>query len=270
MDSYLPAIASAGFDGIEPTFVDGAIPSPIAGSGPPLAEAKELRKRCDDLGLDIPSLRAGRVPWTTIPSADPQERKTALDHTRRAFECLKVMGGTVLLVVPGARTQSVDYQTHWLRVVEYARAAAKIAAEFDGRIGFENVEARFPVSELDWKALIDEIDNDRVGMYLDVGNVVWLGFGYPDQWIHTLSNRIVQVHFKDANYRLHGATLHSEVRQVLDGEVDWKSVIEALAEIRYEGWISVEPEAYHQFPHRLPLHLAANLAEIFASARGRS
>lgn len=269
MEEFLPAIAGAGFDGIEPTFVDGAYPSPAPdGGGAHIDSARELKARCDDLGLEIPSMRGGRVPWTTIPSGDPAERRRALDHTRQALECLDVMGGRVLLVVPGARAPEVDYQTHWKRVVEYGQAAAEIAAEFDMKIGFENVEARFPVSELDWRELIDEIDSDRIGMYFDAGNVIWLGFGYPEQWIRTLGSRIVQVHFKDANYRLHGATLHSEIRQFLDGEVDWPAVLAALVDVGYEGWISVEPEGYGHLPERLPIHLAADLDALFSRYGG--
>jgi hexulose-6-phosphate isomerase len=197
-------------------------------------------------------------------------RARALDHTRRAFECLDVMGGEVLLVVPGMRTPAVDYHTHWRRVVEYGQAAAEIAAEFDMRIGLENVEARFPVSELDWCALIDEIANDRVGVYLDVGNVLWLGLGFPEQWIRTFGSRIVRVHFKDARYRLHGATVHSEIHQLLNGDVDWPAVLAALDDVSYSGWVSVEPEPYNCLPDQLPKRLAADLDALFDHHAGGS
>ena len=259
LERLLPAIAAAGFEGIEPTFVTGAIPSPEE----PTSGARQLRDVCDRLGLSIPSMRAGRIPWTTIPSNHARDRSAALDHIRKAFESLQIMGGTVLLVVPGDRIPEVDYHTHWRRVVEFGRAAGEIAAEFDMRIGLENVEARFPVSEIDWRSLIDEIASDSVGVYLDVGNVRWLGFGFPDQWIRTLGSRIVQVHFKDATYRLAGGTLHAEVRQLLEGDVDWPAVMRALNETGYRGWISVEPEAYRFMPERLPMRLSVDLDALF-------
>jgi hexulose-6-phosphate isomerase len=265
-EHFLPAVAAAGFEGIEPTFVDDAYPSPADA----LDRARKLRAVCDDLGLAIPSMRGGRVPWTTIPSDDPAMRARALDHTRRAFECLEVMGGDVLLVVPGMRTPEVDYQTHWERVVEYGQAVSEIAAEFDMRVGLENVEARFPVSELDWGTLIDEIGSDHVGIYLDVGNVVWLGFGYPEQWIRTLGQRIIRVHFKDARYRLAGATIHSEVHQLLNGDVEWPAVFAALKEVSYEGWVSVEPDPYAHLPEQLPKRLSADLDALFDHYAGGS
>jgi len=259
LERLIPAIAAAGFDGIEPTFVTGAIPSPEAHT----SGARQLRDLCDRLGLTIPSMRAGTVPWTTIPSNEARDRSATLDHMRIAFESLQIMGGSVLLVVPGDRTSEVDYHTHWRRVVEFGRAAGEMAAEFDMKIGLENVEARFPVSELDWRGLIDEIASDNVGVYLDVGNVRWLGLGFPDQWIRTLGSRIVQVHFKDATYRLAGATLHAEVRQLLEGDVDWPAVMRALNEVDYSGWISVEPESYRYLSERLPDRLSADLDAVF-------
>jgi L-ribulose-5-phosphate 3-epimerase len=264
ISGYLPAIAEAGFDGIEPTFVEGAYPSPTEH----IERAKELKAACDDLGLLIPSMRGGLVPWDTIPNDDPGERSRALDHTRQALESLYVMGGSVLLVVPGRRVPGVDYHTHWKRVVEYANAAGDLAGEFGMKIGFENVEARFPVSELDWRSLIDQIDSRHVGMYLDVGNVIWLGFGYPEQWIRTLDHRIVQVHFKDATYRLHGATLHAEIRQFLDGDVNWPAVMAALDEVSYRGWIGVEPDSYRHLPAQLPKRLSTDLDALFDSSGG--
>jgi hexulose-6-phosphate isomerase len=263
MEEYLPSIAEAGFDGIEPTFLEGAYPSPEEHTG----RAAELRDICDRIGLKIFGMRAGSVPWTTIPSLDASERRRALDHTRKACESLAVLGGDVLLVVPGRRDPAVDYRTHWNRVTEYARAAGDIAVGFDVSIGLENVEARFPASEMEWASLIDEIAHPRVGMYLDAGNVLWLGFGFPEQWIRTLGQRIFRVHFKDAVYRLNGAALQSEIRQILDGEVNWPAVMSALDDIGYQGWVSVEPENCRYLPHRLPSRLSADLSAILETPR---
>lgn len=265
--TLLPAIAKAGFHGVEPTFVEGALPSPTVAD--PRRSARELAARCSDLGLRIPSMRGGRVPWWSIPSVVAKDREIALDHTRRALEALAVMGGSVLLIVPGERSPEVDYFTHWRRVVEYGRAAGEIARSFGMRIGLENVEAAFPTSLRDWRELIDEIDDPGVGIYFDVGNVLWLGFGYPEEWIRHLAGRIVQLHFKDARFRLAGATLHSEIHQLLNGDVNWPGVMAAVREIAYEGWISVEPEAYRHAPQRLPERLARDLEAIFQLSIGR-
>lgn len=84
----LPAIASAGFAGIEPTFNSGAVPSPESYG----IQAKMLSKRCRDLGLMIPSMRGGIRFWDTIPSPNPAKRAEALEHAKCAFECLSIRG----------------------------------------------------------------------------------------------------------------------------------------------------------------------------------
>ncbi len=253
-EERLPWIARAGFDGVEPTFLDGAVPSPADYP----RQAAALRALCDDLGLAVPSMRAGRRPWSTIPSADAGERGAALEHTRRACDCLAALGGSVLLVVPGQASPEVRYDEHWARVVEYARAAGEIAREAGLVIGLENVEARFPLSVREWRELLGEIDHPNVKMYLDVGNVVLLGLGYPEQYLLELGHRICQVHFKDA------VRERGEIRQLLSGDVDWKAVAGALRAIHYEGWIGVEPDWYRFAPHRLPPRLAADLEAILS------
>ena len=264
--SLLPAIAEAGFHGVEPTFVEGALPSPITEKSG--GSASELAARCKDLGLTIPSMRGGRVPWWSIPSADARDRTTALDHTRRALDALAVMGGSLLLVVPGQRSPEVDYFTHWKRVVEYGRAAGEIARSYRMRVGLENVEAGFPTSLRDWGDLVDEINDPGLGIYFDVGNVLWLGLGYPEEWIRHLGGRILQVHFKDSRFRLAGATLHSEIHQLLNGDVNWPEVMTALRAIDYQGWISVEPEGYKYAPGRLPERLSRDLDAVFELSAG--
>lgn len=258
LDELLPAIADAGFEGIEPTFVTGALPSPED----PAKSARRLKDKCDELGLTVPSLRGGRVPWDTIPSPDPAERTRAIRHTESAIEALSILGGAVLLVVPGDRRPDVRYEQHWERVVEYGSAAADLGRAARIRIGLENVEARFPTSVRDWRDLVDDIDHPNLGMYLDVGNVTWLGLGYPEHWIRSLGRRIVQVHFKDARYNLAGDRLTAEIDQLLDGRVNWPAVMLALAEIGYDGWVGVEPEPRNYHGSTLPRRLYRDLTTI--------
>jgi sugar phosphate isomerase/epimerase len=255
LERLLPAIAAAGFAGVEPTFNAGAIPSPE--SYP--EQAKTFARRCRDLGLRVPSMRGGLRFWDTIPSPDPAERTQALEHAKRALECLAILGGKTLLVVPGRIHPDIPYEDHWNRTVDFARQAGELANQFGAVIGLENVEARFPLSVREWSELIGEIGHPAVRMYFDVGNVVWLGLGFPEQWILSLKDRICQVHFKDA---LFGRSLC----HLLEGEVNWRGVAEALKIIGYRGWISVEPDWYAFAPERLPERLAKDLEAIFSLA----
>lgn len=248
----LPILAAAGFAGVEPTFNGDAYPSPRGY----LEQAPRLREIAKDHGLEVMGMRAGRKPWNTIPAPDTKARREALEHTKRALECMVMLGGDVLLVVPGQCTPDVPYEDHWKRVVEYAWEAGELAASIGVRIGLENVEARFPLSVKEWEELLQEIGHPSVGMYLDVGNVAWLGLGFPEQWIRALKDSIYRIHFKDALWG-------RELRNLLEGEIPWAQVMDALREVRYRGWISVEPEWYRNAPHRLAERLSKDLDAIF-------
>lgn len=254
LDRLLGSIAQAGFDGIEPTFNPGAIPSPQSWRD----QAEDLKHRCADLGLSIPSMRGGGQFWKSIPAEDAASRRGAVDYAREALDCLAALGGNVLLVVPGMRLPGVTYRDHWQRVLDFARSAGDEAAARGLTIGLENVEARFPLSVRDWRDLLGDIDHPAVRMYLDVGNVVWLDAGYPEHWLRELADHVVQVHFKDAH---RGRML----RNLLAGDVNWPAVACALRAIGYDGWVCCEPEWYRHAPWRLPERLARDMDTILDS-----
>ena len=67
----------------------------------------------------------------------------------------------------------------------------------------------------------------------DVGNVV--EYGYPQEWIHELGKRIARIHIKEyAKSKRFSYPLGE------GGEIDWKSVRQALIDVGYNGWITAE------------------------------
>ena len=252
VNALLPVLAKAGFHGVEPTFNSGAIPAPESSQ----QEIRRFREVCESLHLDIPSMRGGRAFWATIPSQHESERQKALEHGKKALDCLVELDGKTLLVVPGMRLKEMSYRDHWQRVIDFARKMGELAQERGLKVGLENVEARFPLSECEWHSLLQDIDHSAVGMYFDVGNVVWLDVGYPEQWISELAAFILQIHFKDA---IRG----KQLRNLLAGEVDWLAVKNGLCDIPYQGWICVEPEWYRHAPYRLAQRLSQDLDAIF-------
>jgi L-ribulose-5-phosphate 3-epimerase len=73
-----------------------------------------------------------------------------------------------------------------------------------------------------------------VRAYFDIGNVAIAG--YPQDWIRTLGNRIVKLHVKDFSFRKRVA----EFTPLLEGEIDFKAVHAALAEVGYRGAATLE------------------------------
>ena len=101
-------------------------------------------------------------------------------------------------------------------------------------IGIEEVWNKFLLSPLEFARYIDEFQSPWIRAYFDVGNVAISG--YPQDWIRTLGKRIVKVHIKDFSFRKRVP----DSPPLLEGDIDFKAVHAALADIGYQGTATVE------------------------------
>ena len=126
----------------------------------------------------------------------------------------------------------VGTETAWSRALEALRELAPEAARHRVVIGVENVWNRFLVSPLEMRRFLEEVGSPWVMAYLDVGNI--LRIGYPQDWVRTLGPRIKRVHVKD--FKLASNTFVG----LLEGDIDWKAVVAAFREVNYRGWWTAE------------------------------
>lgn len=228
----------AGFEGIELALgTEGEITMTSTDE-----ELRGIKAYAEELGIQIPSLSSG-LCWTdSLTADDPAERQRAFDMVARQLYCAKMIGAETILVIPG--TVSVEFVPEWgvvpydvvyERALEQIKKLAPIAESYGVQIGLENVWNKFLLSPLEMRQFIDAVGSDYVGAYFDTGNVVYSG--YPEQWIRILGKRIFKVHFKD--YRRNPGGLNAFV-DLLAGDVDWKAVRQAFADVGYEGWAAGE------------------------------
>ena len=107
-------------------------------------------------------------------------------------------------------------------------------------IAVEEVWNKFLLSPLEFARYVDDFKSPWVKAYFDVGNVVL--YGFPQDWIRTLGKRIVKLHFKDFKFQ-NDPSIKKRVADFVnlrDGEIDWKEIHAALAEIGYKGTATVE------------------------------
>ena len=227
----MQSVRAAGFAGIEPTFVpEGTLPC----SSDPRESALRLRRLADQSGLAVPSMRGGPGFWGTFASDDPAKRRAAVELAEKAFEALRILGGDTLLIVPGQWEPHQTYSAVWNNALDSARRIAESAEKAGMNVALENVENRFLLSPREWMQFLDEVASPRVRMYFDVGNVVYLRLGHPEQWIRQLGRKYVKrVHFKDAG-------VGGPLTYLLEGAVNWPAVRSALRDIGYEDWIGIE------------------------------
>lgn len=231
-----------GFEGIELAFSpDGPI-----GFASTAVEMAQLRRAASEAGLAITSLASGAFFSTHFAQDDPAKRALARRMVVKMLELAQALGAEKLLVVPGsvdiawdASAPVLPYDTVIARCHEGLRTLIPDCERTGVRIGVENVWNRCFLSPLEMRDFLDALGSPFIGAYFDVGNV--LPTGYPEQWITILAHRIVAVHLKD--FKRAVATLAGFV-DLLEGDVNWPAVMQALHDVAYDGSLVAETGLY--------------------------
>jgi len=175
-----------------------------------------------------------------LSSPDPQVVQKCLDGMRTSIRNAKLWGADTVLLVPAVVNPHVGYRDAWERSQQQIRKLIPDAEQAKVVIAVEEVWNKFLLSPLEFAHYVDEFKSPWVKAYFDVGNVVL--YGYPQDWIRTLGNRIVKLHIKDFAFRQDPASRKrcAEWVNLREGEIDWKAVHAALSEIGYHGSATVE------------------------------
>ncbi|MEM3693584.1 MAG: sugar phosphate isomerase/epimerase family protein [Candidatus Bathyarchaeia archaeon] len=228
LDQIFEASASIGYEGVELNLDEEKLDPWKA----PKAERKEIVEKAESLGIDLPSLCTGLFWKYNLAGTDEALRRRGIELMAKGCEFASDLGAKVLLVVPAIATPEVSYKSMWNRSKEAILQGASKAEEFGIYLGIENVWNRFLYSPLEFRAFLEELNHDYVKAYFDVGNALFLGF--PQHWIEILSDYITCIHVKDFNMKLR------QFKPLLQGDVPWKAVIEALRKINYGFFLNVE------------------------------
>ena len=219
-------------------------------------EILDVKKKADEIGIKICSLATGLYWQYSLTANSPLIREKAKEVVKKQIDVAALLGVDCILVCPGtvgvdfrpedvvpdaedisffAGSEIIDYDVAYERSMEALRELAPYAERKKVIIGIENIWNKFLLSPLEFRNFIDEIGSDFVKVFLDVGNMVL--YGYPEQWIKILGDRIKKVHFKDFRRSAHGL---SGFVDLLAGDVNWVKVIESFDKIGYDGWASAE------------------------------
>ena len=227
-----------GFDGVELWLTEDGIVR-LDSTREDMEKVKELAKK---YGIELYSLASGLYWQYSLTDEDSVVREKAKGIVRKQLELAHDLGCDTILVIPGCvgvdfvpGSGIVDYETAYARAYEWLEELKPCAEKWQVSIGIENVWNKFLLSPLEMRDLIDRVGSPYVGAYLDIGNV--LNFGYPEQWVRILGERIRKIHLKDFSREV--GNINGFV-ELLKGDVDYPAVIEALKKISYDGWLTAE------------------------------
>jgi len=225
----------AGYDGVELSVEDtGEITMESTKE-----DIEKIKKQAEASGIELYSV-ATSLHWDySLTSANEETREQAKAIVKKQIDVASWLGCDTVLVVPGAvgvdfipNCELVDYDVAYERALSGIKELSLYAEEKKVSIGLENVGNKLLLSPLELRDFIDKVGSDYVGAYFDVGNI--LRTGYPDQWIRILGKRIKKIHLKDFK------KASNSFVNLMEGNVDFPAVMEALKSVGYDGWLTSE------------------------------
>ena len=231
LDERLRAAREAGMDGVD--FDDAASVTPA-----------ELRDAARRTGVFIHNA-INHAHWgQTLTSADAGKRAQGLANLEHCIRCSHAAGGSGVLLVVGVAGDGPEGPD---RAREEIRKAIPLAAALGQRILFENVwngmfyedDGPRNQSAKPFADYIDSFDSPWVGAFFDLGNHA--RYGDVAGWVRELGPRIAKLDIKGySNARADAEGKGKGFVDITAGDIDWKSVREALREIGFTGWVSAE------------------------------
>jgi len=254
------AAKSAGFDAIEMA-IGPDIPLDVSHD-----DARRMADAAEKAGIRIVTL------WVSEPlhanplnAPDPAVRARGVDAIRKALAIAGDLNCGALLLYAvrlgsGPRLE-VGSQDTWDR---YTAELTKVVPDAEKAKVFldpENVWNKFLLSPIEMRTFVDQFHSPWVGTHFDAGNV--MEYGYPEDWILTLGPRIKRIHFKD--FKLAGRGQAAHFADLMEGDVNWKAVMDALVKTGYHGPISPEIGRNPNKPDQLK-EVSVTLDKILALA----
>jgi D-psicose/D-tagatose/L-ribulose 3-epimerase len=225
-DGLLPVLESLkriGYDGVEVPVFD-------------LDEATWARwgQHLDELGLERTANTVIAPEWNPL-SPDPAVQEAAYRHMQAVIDCCAAVGSTLLCgphqVTLGVFTGAGPSEEEWARSVRHLRRVAEYAAAAGVRLA-EEVVNRFELYHLNTldQAIhfVDEVGHPNCQIHLDTFHA-HIEEKDPGAAIRRAGSRIAHVHISENDRGVPGT-----------GSVAWDSTFDALQDIGYDGWLTVE------------------------------
>ena len=266
-DAYCERVKKAGFDGLMVWNWDIS-----------LEEAVKFRLMLEKHGLRHHAVCRG---WLTVNSSDKDKVAVDIKTGEKALRTAAATGASSVLLVPSQVHGlvmpnpwdfEIDFDPKTLlvktvadgdnsRFADYIKAQnfatecsiraietlIPTAAKEGVIIGIENVWNNLWCTPEFFAAFTLSFDNPWVKPHFDLGNHT--KYSRCEEWLKLLGNSIVKLDLKDfAVHEVKGKRGGGpgDWAPIGHGTIDWKNVRKTLEEIRYSGWVSMEPAAGNQ------------------------
>lgn len=219
----LPVLKEHGFDGFECAIFD-----------PPTFPATTIRRGCQETGLEV-SVCSVIPNGLSIVSDDADIRRKTSTYVIDCVNAIADAGGKLFVgpfyspvgYLPGRRRT----EDEWKRCVEAYQEIGPVCAQHGVTIALEPLnrfETYFLNTAADGVRLCDAVGHPNIGLLIDTFHA-----NIEEKSVAN-AYRIAARHLK------HVHTCENDRGTPGSGHVDWDGVFEALDEIGYDGWLTIE------------------------------
>jgi len=228
LEDTIKRIARAGYEGIE---IGCAAPH----AWPAYLNAqrrKDLRALMADQNLPAVSLlpAPGGGPGNNVASPMVEERIATIAHYKEVVDLAHDLGATKVIYIAGWRVFGTQFQQAWDWTLAALKDIGRYAADKGVTICIENTAADSNLIDTVGQALLlrDEVGLNNVQLMFDTYHALYRNEVSSDQ-VYEIGEHLAHVHFADTNRLPPG-----------EGVVDWVGVLQALKDINFTGYCTME------------------------------
>lgn len=243
LEKVLPLVAECGYQGVE------LAPFTLAGLVTEISAARraEMRRQAEKAGVELIGLHwlLAKTQGFYLTSPDADTRRRTVDYLGELARLAADLGGKLLVfgspqqrnLLPGvSREQAMDYAT------EVFSRTLPVLEKTGTVIAIEPLSPKttdFLRTAAEGAELVDRIGSPHCQLHLDCRAMSTESTPIPDL-LRRYRKMLVHFHANDSNSLGPGM-----------GELDFRPIFAALAEIAYPGWISVEVFDYRPGGERI-------------------
>ena len=236
--------------------------------------------------LDLRGLRVSE-PWTSTYFTIGNMRQKTISAFEETLAHLKALGGTELVVAEfGASShllpvdvfanRPVFTNAQWDALTSGLDELGRIAGSAGMKLSYHHHMGTGVMTRADIDRLMTSTDSDLVHLLLDTGHMAFAGDD-PLEVARAYADRIGHVHMKSirpevvSRVREEGLSFQEAIELGVftvpgEGAIDFRPILEVLADAHYEGWLVVEAE---QDPNKaVPLEYAKKARAYLADVLG--
>lgn len=258
LSEALRGIREAGFEAVE-------ILADVPHAYPGTTDAAAVRGELDRLGLAVSNVNANCTfgYWKDAPpepyfepsliSPNPTHRKDRIELITRALEFARAIEAPNISITSGRLLGGMPPDRAAKQFAESIKPVLDRADALGINVGIECEPGLYLEYIEELREWIDRLGHPRLGANLDIGHSQVIGESIP-QVVRMLGDRIWNLHVEDIPGRKHYHMIPGE------GTLDWSALRDALWEIDYQRYLTVE-----LYTHTADPQHAANKSRQFLS-----